>query len=232
MTAALRRYLRTRLIAFWPCQEVGGVTRVNAVNPGTLDLPQTGGVTQVAGPNAGIPYATKCSAGQFVGLASSAGLNPGQVFSYAGLCYVATPGTDATELMYLRLTAGPLWISRLEWNGSPLACLQMYNQANPANLVIAANQAGTFPNDSAWHSWAVTCDGVQIRQYLDSVQIGGFYLPGPIPAGACDLYICNDGSDVNAGVLALANLGFWKRQLTQGEIVQLHNGGAFLPWPY
>lgn len=103
----------------------------------------------------------------------------------------------------------------------------------PDPLVVNSYMAlGTTPIEAnAWHHFALTYDGTDIRWYLDGIQQGEILGPNVFPVGTAKIVVANNrssGATSDRGFFGLLDeIRIWDRVLAPGEM--LNNGG--LPGP-
>lgn len=229
-----RTYLPRRLVGFWPLQEAAG-NRVNAANPGVGDLVPTGGVvSQVTGPSPpAIPFAAQvfgAAGGYLVSLATP--------FNFSGpftMVVVAKVLGGNFDLLFQCNANGGLG-SLLQVAFTIIAPLQLQVSLNDPTQIFAVNAGGALPagfDSTRWHMYHLEYDGDQLQLWadVDTPLFCALWPSGFSPAPQDWFGPGNIGGN-NSAQLAGCNLGLWSRLLSRGELLELFNGGTFLPYPF
>jgi len=232
---AARTSLPLGLAAAWPLNEANGANRLNLLNPASLVLVQTGGVTKVAGPSAAIPFATHLvgATPQYLNLINAAMAWLTQPFSIAFWmnadapgAYQSTigiqtnPGAVNTFLSVFNFTAPSKYLG--------IGYIDIYQGVNGVGL----NNNG-INNPAVWLHIAFTWDGLLCHTYINggeqTVIDSSFF---PMPAGPYDLSLGSIIPGAGSYTGSLAQLAMWSRAITDAEVAILYNGGNGRSLPF
>ena len=229
-----RTFLPFGLVAFYPMDEASAANRLNALNNATYVLTQSGGVTQVAGPNAGIPHATgfaKASS-QKLSLSNAANFLASGPWGIHCLVKAGAGWADFDGLLQAKANgaSSPAFVVGCVKTTAP--GLNVY----PSNVVPgfqgAQNYTEVNPDDGNWHSCIWTSDGAVLTQIIDGGKSVCSYGISPwSPGGGIDFTVGATGGGAYFDG-DLCQLGVWKRQLNLNDAQMLYQGGSFLPYPF
>lgn len=232
----MRTFLRHGMLGFWPCQEAAGVTKVNALNPGFNDLLDQNGVTQVAGPNASIPFAAGISdsVGNYLVSVGSPGLFANLPFAIACV---------SQSLPFSLTTNGVVFGVGAVLNPTSAAALAVRKSTVPVGLPVGyvtssrnrmqtvGFDTGDVWFDGSWHLYCMYYDGKRLFFAIDDSQ--DYF---SIPCVDLDLtgqdFLIGYGEHGNTQYSGgVCNVCAWNRVLTLSDRIDLFNGGLFLPFP-
>lgn len=225
-----RTYLSALLKAFWPMAEASGANRQNVLNPGTFDLVQAGGVTQVAGPTATITYATELvqASAQTLTLTADNLLDQANPWSINLWARAANNGLSITPLQWANAGNSQLFSTELVYS-SPFAIPAVSYQGPYAG--VSAQGMGTaivFPS-ATWHMYTMTFDTANLFLYLDGLLQAGV-TAGLVGGEASTVWTM--APVVANSLLDICQMGAWARVLNGADVTQLWNNGNGLPYPF
>lgn len=84
---------------------------------------------------------------------------------------------------------------------------------------------------TTWNHIVITRTGSTGRLYFNGTQVGGTFTFTPQSIASSSFYVASrpDARDTN---IRVQEIGLWDRQLTDGEVTQLYNGGDGIAYPF
>lgn len=222
-----RTYTPTGLVAFWKMDDATGAPRVNALNPGTLDLGVVGSPQQITSVPKAFHLATQCNQDvDWLFLNGSAGLNIGMVFSIAGWFLTADQNASQGLSIYGDTASGNAFMygNLLGFGGG--AAVDFLSQGEQSTVLHSISQYALI-GANFWYFFAFVYDGNTQRVIIPepaidvSTSLNGLSLSGN--------RFLHFGGTAGKPSLQFANVGLWRRALTMSDVMRMYNGNTGLP---